>query len=208
MEEENKLKPCNEPHFVGEENTLFYINCGIDVSQATSAEVFIQRPDNTTFKRTALPTTYNGSTDYVYFRIQPTDFTVCGKYKGQIFVVLGAWSGWGEPFHIKVESPVSSSSSSSKSSSSSSSRSSSSSSSSSSKSSSSSSSCSSSSSSRSSSSSSSRSSSSSSSSSSCRSSSSSCSSSSSSRSSSSSSSCSSSSSSCRSSSSSSSSSAT
>jgi len=110
---DDDFRQCDEPHYVGEENTIFYVDCGIDVSQASSAEVFIQRPDGTKIQRVATPTNYNGSTDWILFRIQDGDFNQCGKYSAQAFVVIGAWSGWGERFHIKVDNPISSSSSSS-----------------------------------------------------------------------------------------------
>ena len=104
---------CRESHYVGEENTLFYIDCGIDVSQATLAEVFLKRPDGTSLKKIAAPTVLNGSSDWIFFRIEESDFNQAGKYTGQAFVTLSAWSGWGKPFYINVEFPLSSSSSSS-----------------------------------------------------------------------------------------------
>lgn len=109
----NEFEQCDEPHYVGEENTLFYIDCGIDVSQASSATVFLQRPDGTNILKTATPAVYNGSPDWIFFRVGTGDFNQCGKYKGQASITIGAWSGWGQPFYIKVENPVSSSSSSS-----------------------------------------------------------------------------------------------
>lgn len=109
----NEYEECNEPHYVGEENTLFYIDCGIDVSQATLAEVILLRPDGTKIQRAATPTIYNGSVDWVFFRIEDGDFNQCGKYFGQARVFIGSWSGWGRRFEIKVDNPISSSSSSS-----------------------------------------------------------------------------------------------
>ncbi len=108
----NEFEQCNEAHYVGEDNTLFYIDCGIDVSQATLAEVLLQRPDGTVVQKSAVPTIYNGSTDWVSFRIDIGDFNQCGKYRGQARAFIGAWSGWGGVFHINVENPISSSSSS------------------------------------------------------------------------------------------------
>lgn len=116
-----EFEECDEPHYVGEENTLFYVDCGIDVSQASETEVFIQRPDKTTITKIAAPTIYNNSTNWVFIRIAATDFNQCGKYIGQAYCVIGAWQGWGEKFYIKVEQPISSSSCSSSSRSSSSS---------------------------------------------------------------------------------------
>lgn len=102
---------CEEPHYVGEENTLFYIDCGIDVSQATLAEVLLERPDGTIVQKPATATVYNGSTDWVFIRIAATDFNQAGCYKGQARAFIGAWSGWGEVFDIQVDAPISSSSS-------------------------------------------------------------------------------------------------
>ena len=116
----DEYEECNEPHYVGEENTLFYVDCGVDVSQATLAEVILLRPDGTKVTKPATPTSYNNSTNWVFFRIDVGDFNQCGRYYGQARAFIGAWSGWGEKFRIKVEDPISSSSCSSRSSSSSS----------------------------------------------------------------------------------------
>lgn len=108
---DEQYEGCHEPHYVGEENTLFYVDCGIDVSGATLAEIVLLRPDGTKVQKTATPTTYNESPDYVFFRIAADDFNQAGKYYGQVRAFIGAWSGWGGKFSIKVEQPLSSSSS-------------------------------------------------------------------------------------------------
>ena len=117
----NEFEECNEPHYVGEDNSLFYIDCGIDVSAASVVEVNLRRPDGTIISKSATPGAYNGSPDYVFFRISASDFNQIGKYTGQARVFIGAWSGWGHRFEINVEAPISSSSCSSSSRSSSSS---------------------------------------------------------------------------------------
>lgn len=121
MSTSEQFEGCNEPHYVGEENTLFYIDCGIDVSTATLAEVMLLRPDGTIVRKDATPATYNGSPDYVVTRIAASDFNQKGKYRGQARAFIGAWSGWGTKFIITVDDPISSSSCSSSSRSSSSS---------------------------------------------------------------------------------------
>lgn len=112
---------CDEDHYVGEINTLFFIDCGVDVSLATKAIIYLERPDGTKLRKDAVLTTYNGSPDWVYFTIDQGDFNQEGKYSGQVWLEIGSWSGWGKPFTINVEVPISSSSSSNSSSSSSSS---------------------------------------------------------------------------------------
>lgn len=104
---------CNEDHYVGEENTRFYIDCGMDVSLATQSRVLLKRPDGTTVQKEAFLTTYRESPNFVYFTIDRSDFNQEGKYTGQVYIVIGAWSGWGKPFKITVGLPISSSSSSS-----------------------------------------------------------------------------------------------
>lgn len=113
---------CNEDHYVGEENTLFFIDAGVDVSLATRAVIYILRPDGTKLKKDAVLTTYNGSPDWVYFVVDKSDFNQEGTYRGQVWLEIGSWSGWGKPFTISVKEPISSSSSSQSSSSSSSSK--------------------------------------------------------------------------------------
>ena len=111
-----KDKNCrenNDKHYVGEHGTMIFIDCGIDVQAASLAEVFMEWPDGTTIKKTAVLTTFDESTDYVYIIIDIGDFNQNGRYTGQVFIVLGAWSGWGQPFKIDVDDPISSSSSSS-----------------------------------------------------------------------------------------------
>lgn len=104
---------CNEDHYVGEENTRFYIYCGIDVSLATESRVLLKRPDGTKIQKQAYLTTYRDSPNFVYFTIDKSDFNQEGKYTGQVYLVIGAWSGWGQPFTVNVDAPISSSSSSS-----------------------------------------------------------------------------------------------
>lgn len=110
------IEDFTEPHYVGEENTLFYVDCGIDVSSATDVIIYLQRPDGTKIKRYGSVSTYNGSPDYVKFRVEKTDFNQAGDYSGQVYLEIGAWSGWGNPFEVRVVAPISSSSCSSSSS--------------------------------------------------------------------------------------------
>ena len=110
----------NEKHYVGEVGTKIFMDCGVDISSATSISVFIERPDGTVVERTAIVEVYNGSNDYASCSISAGDFNQAGEYKGQVKLTLGAWTGRGAMFTIQVDEPASSSSSSSRSSSSSS----------------------------------------------------------------------------------------
>ena len=99
----------DEVHYVGEENTLFYVDCDIDVSMATSTEVFIRRPDGSTIEKVAIITKYNSSSNFLLFRINAGDFNQPGRYRGQVKIKIGS-VGWGDAFYIKVVDPISSSS--------------------------------------------------------------------------------------------------
>lgn len=115
------IKPCLEKHYVGENGTLFFVDCGLDVSEASVAKVLLERPDGTIISKPATIYTFNESTHYIYFQIEESDFNQEGEYLGQAYIEIGSWSGWGKAFSIDVLEPISSSSSSVSSSSSSSS---------------------------------------------------------------------------------------
>ena len=103
--------PESEIHYVGEFGTLFYINCGTNISSATNSEVFITRPDGTTIRKEAIPKVFNGSSNYLEIFIEEGDFNQAGKYIGQASVDINTWRGFGKKFKIIVEDAVSSSSS-------------------------------------------------------------------------------------------------
>lgn len=115
-EEYDNECPEKEIHYVGESNTVFYIDCGTNVETATEAEVFLLRPDGTTIRKEATPIVFNNSKHFMEISIDEGDFNQSGKYIGQISMKIGAWEGFGKKFNIVVEKPVSSSSSSSSSS--------------------------------------------------------------------------------------------
>lgn len=107
----------NEKHYVGEYGTKIYIDCGEDVSLATSVYVMLKRPDDTILQRTATPTTFEGSTNFVVMTLQNGDLNQIGTkadpYIGQVFMNLLSWVGRGKKFTLEVEEAISSSSSSS-----------------------------------------------------------------------------------------------
>ena len=111
----------NEKHYVGEVGTVIYVNCGLDVSSATSISVVFERPDGTVFQRSAIYELYNASKNYVKCIIQSGDINQSGEFHGQVALTLGSWTGRGAMFIFQVDEPASSSSSSCRSSSSSSS---------------------------------------------------------------------------------------
>ena len=109
----------NERHFVDEVGTVFYVNCGVDVSSATTPHVLLHKPDGTVVEKDATVVTFEGSKNYVSFSIASGDFDQAGDFTGQVWLTLGPWTGGGKEFIIHVDERLSSSSSSSRSSSSS-----------------------------------------------------------------------------------------
>jgi len=105
-------EPCQDPHFVGETGTLFYVDCKVDMSDATETKVFIERPDGTIIEKSASPATYRNSTNFISFILEAGDFNQSGEYEGQAHGILDGFHGWGQKFTIDVEAPISSSSSS------------------------------------------------------------------------------------------------
>ena len=94
---------CDIDHFVGEEGTIFYVDCGVDVSLASVAKVYLEKPDASTIvEKTAEAITYNGSTNYIRFTIAAGDLDQVGEYKCQAYIEMGAWKGRGKTFIINV----------------------------------------------------------------------------------------------------------
>jgi len=84
--------------YSGDIGTLFRINCGVDISDATVTEIRIQKPDKTTVTWAA---TLDG-TNYIVHTTVLADLQDVGTYKGQAYVVTPAGTWRGETFSFKV----------------------------------------------------------------------------------------------------------
>lgn len=99
--------------YLGDVGVEFRIDTESTVTSATTAMIYIRRPDGSeatwpasTYTETVLTFTVGTSTESAY--IATTD--PAGEWKGQAFVVLGAASSkqfHGAPFVISVGDPIS-----------------------------------------------------------------------------------------------------
>lgn len=85
--------------YEGDIGTVIRIDCGSDVTSATTKEIRITLPTGAT-------TTWSASfSSGLPSSIEHTCIAgdlIAGKYKGQVYIELPAWSGLGETFEFTV----------------------------------------------------------------------------------------------------------
>lgn len=84
--------------YKGDVGTEIVLDCGSDISNATTMEILVLLPDGNT---TTWSATLEG-TDSVKYVIQSGDLDMVGMYMLQAKVVTPDWSGRGETFYLRV----------------------------------------------------------------------------------------------------------
>lgn len=79
-------------HYAGEVGTLIRLDCGMDISAATSTFIFCDKPDSS---RVVWPATvYN--LRYLQYAVVMGDLADAGTYRVQAGLTMGDWVGRGE----------------------------------------------------------------------------------------------------------------
>lgn len=79
-------------HYTGETGTVIRVDCGEDISLATSTRLYCQKPDGTNVWWEA--TIYG--TNYLTYTTVVGDLNQAGTYRIHSSLTLGGWSGLGE----------------------------------------------------------------------------------------------------------------
>jgi hypothetical protein len=87
-----------EKHYVGEINTEIRVDCGIDVSLASTRKIFFKKPNGIVLEKT--PTVYNNR--YMRFFTVLGDLDISGEYELQTYIVLNGWTGRGQTARFVV----------------------------------------------------------------------------------------------------------
>ncbi len=82
----------DDKHYVNEIGTEIIVDCGQDVSSATTTKLEVRKPDGTLAEWDA--TIYE--TDYLKYLTVAGDFDQAGLYAIQPYLVLPTWTGRGE----------------------------------------------------------------------------------------------------------------
>ncbi len=93
--------------YIGDVGTRIDVDCGTDISAATSISLKVKKPDNTLVTWNASIITKNGKTRYLRYVTQSGDIDQSGSYKVQASVTMPEWSGLGETATLEVLSAYS-----------------------------------------------------------------------------------------------------
>jgi len=85
-------------HYINEIGTDIILNCGTDISDATSVKIKYTKPDGTTGEWTGA--VYN--TNYVKYTLASGNLNAGGVWQLQAYVVSPNWTGYGEMVEILV----------------------------------------------------------------------------------------------------------
>jgi hypothetical protein len=85
-------------HYVGEIGTAITINCGVDISDATTLQILYTKPSGVTGYWTG--TLYNSN--YIQYTLAANDLDVAGVWTVQANIVSPAWTGKGESVEFTV----------------------------------------------------------------------------------------------------------
>ncbi len=86
--------------YVGDIGTEFIVDCGSDLTGATTTDLRVKKPDGTV--ETWAAAIYN--TNYLKYTIVSGDLDQEGEYELQSYVVLPSWTGRGETVEFTVYS--------------------------------------------------------------------------------------------------------
>lgn len=87
-----------EKHYVGEVGTDVIVDCGCDITGATSTKLKVKKPDDTTVEWDA--TIYNSN--YLKYTTEAADFDQAGLCKLQSSLTLSGWTGLGETVNFII----------------------------------------------------------------------------------------------------------
>ncbi len=82
----------SEKIYVNDIGTIISLNCGADVSDATSAKILVKKPDNSEHEWVAEVK----NSQYVEYSVLTGDLNLAGEYFLQAFIETPAWNGKGQ----------------------------------------------------------------------------------------------------------------
>ena len=85
-------------HYVGEVGTVIRLDCGSDVSAATSKYIYCDKPDGTRVTWTA----ELDGTNYIQYTVTVGDLGDPGTYRVQAGISQGSWTGRGETATFEI----------------------------------------------------------------------------------------------------------
>jgi hypothetical protein len=83
-------------YYTGDIGTEIIVDCGSDITGATSPKIHIKKPNGTTVSKTASVHTIDGETRYLRYITITGDLDQVGEYRVQAGLTLAGWSGRGE----------------------------------------------------------------------------------------------------------------
>jgi hypothetical protein len=97
-----RLKSVVMRHYVGEIGKTIILDCGVDVSAATSTKIKVKKPDGTIVTWNADVYTISGVTNYLKYVTVSGDFDQAGQYEVQAYVTIGGYTGYGLTSRFEV----------------------------------------------------------------------------------------------------------
>lgn len=88
--------------YVGDIGTAIVLNLGVDLTDATSPELHVQKPDGTIVTWPGAIFTIDSARNFIRYVTTLGDLSLPGKYKVQGHVSIGGWSGHTETVTFTV----------------------------------------------------------------------------------------------------------
>lgn len=87
--------------YVGDVGTILEVDCGVDISSATTHNLMVQKPDLTLDE--LVGTIYNSN--YIRYTTVDGDWDQAGIYRIQSKIVISGWEGLGETAKLRIYDP-------------------------------------------------------------------------------------------------------
>ena len=91
----------SDKSYVRDIGTILEVDCGIDISAATTHNLMIQKPDLTAVELVGI--VYNSN--YIRYTTIDGDLDQAGVYRIQSKIVISAWEGLGETAKLRIYDP-------------------------------------------------------------------------------------------------------
>lgn len=88
----------SDKSYVGDIGTILEVDCGVDISSATTHNLMMQKPDLASVELTG--TVHN--TNFIRYTTIDGDLDQAGVYRIQSKVVISGWDGLGETAKLRV----------------------------------------------------------------------------------------------------------
>jgi len=89
-------------HYMNEVGTQIIVDCGQDISAASTYKLSVRKPDGTVFTWNPTIVTIESNPNYLLYLTRVGDFDQIGVYSIQPYLVLPTWTGRGETVTFEV----------------------------------------------------------------------------------------------------------